>query len=276
MNTQASEQVVTGSTKDDAFAFIKSLALELSSGKIELPSFPDVALQVRKVLSDEFVSSKQVVRVVSTEPALAAKLLLMANSAALNPGGPKVVELRTAITRIGFNMVRSASLAFAMEQIRKAESLKSLRGPLNVLWERSVLVAALSFVVAKRHTQVNPDTALLAGLLHGVGKLYIMARAAKHPMLFADQPTYSQIVRDWHASIAKPCSRTGRSPRTSLTPSRNSRTSIATTRAPAISRTCSRWRTCWPRSTNSPTPSNSTCRASRPAPACNSTAPAAK
>ncbi|MEO7773673.1 MAG: HDOD domain-containing protein [Steroidobacteraceae bacterium] len=203
MNNPATAQADTGATKADAFAFVQSLATELSGKKIDLPSFPDVAIQVRKVLSDEFVSSKQVVRVVSTEPALAAKLLAMANSAAINPSGAKVVELRTAIARIGFNMVRSASLAFAMEQIRKSESLKTLRAPLNSLWERSVLVAAMSFVVARRATQVNPDTALLAGLLHGVGKLYILTRAAKHPKLFADQPTYSQIVRDWHASIAK-------------------------------------------------------------------------
>jgi HD-like signal output (HDOD) protein len=201
MNTAVKEAPTA--SKEDAFAFVQQLALELSSGKIDLPSFPEVALQVRKALSDEFVSSKQVVRVVSTEPALAAKLLLMANSAAINPSGPRIVELRSAITRIGFNMVRSASLAFAMEQIRKAESLKSLRVPLNALWERSLLVAAMSFVVAKRATQVNPDTALLAGLLHGVGKLYILTRAAKHTKLFADQPSYTQIVRDWHASIAK-------------------------------------------------------------------------
>ena len=45
---------------------------------------------------------------------------------------------------------------------------------------------------------------MLAGLLHGVGKLYILTRAAKHPGLFADQVTYNTIVRDcWHANIAK-------------------------------------------------------------------------
>ncbi len=155
------------------------------------------------MLSDEFVSSKQVVRVVSTEPSLAAKLMMMSNSVAINPSGPRVTDLKTAITRIGFNMVRSASLAFSMEQVRKAESLKGLRAPLNELWERSVLVASMSYVIAKRCTQVGPDLGLLAGLLHGVGKLYILTRASNFPRLFADQPTYTQIVRDWHASIGK-------------------------------------------------------------------------
>jgi HD-like signal output (HDOD) protein len=186
-----------------SFAFVETLAHELSAGKIDLPSFPDVAARVRQVLSDEFVSSQQIVKVVSSEPALIGKLLMIANSAAMNPGGPRITDLKGAITRIGFNMVRSASLAFAMEQIKKSESLAGLRQPLNELWERSVLVAALSYVVAKRCTNVNADTALLAGLMHGMGRLYILTRAAKHPELFNDSPTYNQIVRDWHSSIAK-------------------------------------------------------------------------
>ena len=202
MTTQT--QTATGSSSSkDAFAFVQTLATELSSGKIDMPSFPDIAARVRKVLSDEFVSSKQVVRVVSTEPALAGKLMMIANSVAMNPNGARITDLNNAITRIGLNMVRSASLAFAMEQIRKSEAFQSLRAPMTALWERSVLVSALSFVIAKRLTTSNPDTAMLAGLMHGMGKLYILTRAIKHPGLFADPPTYNQIVRDWHSSIAK-------------------------------------------------------------------------
>ncbi len=193
----------SGLGNSPAFAFVQALAIELSGGKVDIPSFPDIVARVRQVLSDEFVSSKQIVRVVSAEPALAGKLLLIANSVALNPGGVRIIELKSAITRIGLNMVRSASLSFAMEQMRKSESLAELRAPMTELWERSVLVAAMSYVVAKRFTNVNPDTALLAGLMHGMGKLYILTRASQFPLLFNDQPTYKQIVRDWHASIAK-------------------------------------------------------------------------
>jgi len=201
MNDDASHH--SGLESSPAFAFVQALAVELSAGKVDIPSFPDIVARVRQVLSDEFVSSKQIVRVVSAEPALAGKLLLIANSVALNPTGTRIVELKSAITRIGLNMVRSASLSFAMEQMRKSESLAGLKAPMTELWERSVLVAAMSYVVAKRFTNVNPDSALLAGLMHGMGKLYILTRASQFPLLFNDQPSYKQIVRDWHASIAK-------------------------------------------------------------------------
>jgi HD-like signal output (HDOD) protein len=191
------------SSEHEAFAFVQGLAAELSGGKVELPSFPDVALRVRQVLADPEVVPERVVRVVSSEPALAAKLLQMANSAALNVSRKQITELRTAVTRMGFNLVRSAAIAFAMVQLEKAAELKGLEKPLRELWRRSAGVAAMSYVVAKRHSQVNADTALLAGLLHGIGQLYILTRSVKHPKLFSDTATYNGIVRNWSAPVAK-------------------------------------------------------------------------
>jgi HD-like signal output (HDOD) protein len=202
MNTAAAQ--ATKSTVDaEAFAFVQALASELSRGKVDLPSFPDIALRVRKVLADEQVSQEQVVRVVGSEPALAARLMQIANSAALNFTGKPINDLRTAINRMGHNMVRSAAIAFAMSQLKKVDSLKGLEKPLDDLWKSSAAVAAMSHAVAKRYSKVNPDTGMLAGLLHGIGKLYILTRSSKHPALFADQATYNQIVRDWHSPVAK-------------------------------------------------------------------------
>jgi HD-like signal output (HDOD) protein len=202
MNTAAA-QTPGPVGNSEAFAFVQALAAELSSGKVDLPSFPDIALRVRQVLADEEVSQDKVVRVVGSEPALAARLMQIANSAAINFSGKPITELRSAIARMGFNMVRSAAIAFAMSQLKKVDSLKGLEKPLDDLWHRSAAVAAMSFAVAKRYSRVNPDTAMLAGLLHGIGQLYILTRSSKHPRLFADAATYNSIVRDWHSAVAK-------------------------------------------------------------------------
>ena len=201
--TTAAKNANTGPADMQAFAFVQSLAAELSKGKVELPSFPDIALRVRKVLSDENVSQDMVVRVVGSEPALAARLMQIGNSAALNFSGKPITELRTAISRMGFNMVRSAAIAFAMSQLKKQDALKGLEKPLEELWKRSATVAAMAHAVARRYSKVNPDMALLAGLLHGIGQLYILTRSAQHPGLFANQAAYTAIVRDWHSAIAK-------------------------------------------------------------------------
>jgi HD-like signal output (HDOD) protein len=187
----------------DAFEFLRALAAELSAGKVDLPSFPEVAVRVRRILSDPKSGVEQVVRVVGSEPSLAARLLRIANSASLNRSGRPVTDLRTAINRIGYNMVRTASMSFAMAQIRNSNKLVGLEHALQDIWKSSTVVAALSFVLARTCTRVNPDEALLTGMMHGIGKLYVLTRAAAHPELFTNKGMTSAIVNEWHPSIGK-------------------------------------------------------------------------
>ncbi len=182
--------------------FTAMLEVEIAGDHIDLPSFPEVALRVRRALADENVSVDVVVRALSAEPSLVVRLLQLANSAALNPSGRRLTDLRAAITRIGFNMARSATIAFAMAQLRRAEAYKGLDKPFNELWRTSTQVAAVSFVVAKHLTKVNPELALLAGLLHTVGKLYLLTRASRYPELLNDDTVYPALVQAWHARIA--------------------------------------------------------------------------
>ena len=197
-------EAITQSGPDpDAFAFVTELASELSWGKIDLPGIPDIAMRVRKALEDENVSADQLERIVGSEPVLAGRLVQLANSAALNVSGRRVPDLRMAIARTGFAMVRTTAIAYAISQLRNQKELKGLEQPLKVLWKRCTLVAAMCRAIAPRISKVNPDAAMLAGLLHGVGELYILTRARKHEKLFKNDAAYRGIIRDWHASVAK-------------------------------------------------------------------------
>ena len=186
-----------------AFDFVRTLAAELSHGNVDLPSFPEIAVRVRRVLSDPKSSVDQVVRVVGSEPSLAARLLRIANSVSLNRSGKTVTDLRTAVNRIGYNMVRSAAMSFAMNQIRQGNKLASLAPHLNDLWERSTYVAAYAFVLARTCTKVNPDEAMLTGMMHGIGKLYILTRAVDHPELFNSETALNDIIAEWYPGIGK-------------------------------------------------------------------------
>ena len=68
----------TPSKESNGFAFVTMLAGELSKGKVDLPSFPDVAQRVRKALQDEEVTADKIVRIVGAEPSLAARLIQLA------------------------------------------------------------------------------------------------------------------------------------------------------------------------------------------------------
>ena len=187
----------------DARALVDSLVRELAGEKIDLPSFPDVAMRVRKALTNEDVGIEDAVQIVSAEPALSARLMQLANSATLNPGGKRLTNLRSAMTRIGLNMACSVTIAFAMSQLRRAETYKGIEPRLAKLWHEAAHLAAVSRVVAKRFTSLNADTALLAGLLQCIGKLYLLTRAARYPSLLEDEATLDQISSEYHLRVAQ-------------------------------------------------------------------------
>ncbi|HEY2779153.1 MAG TPA: HDOD domain-containing protein [Steroidobacteraceae bacterium] len=193
---------VSGDERESALAFLVNLATEVSKGTVNLPCFPDVVMRIRKALAEPDVGLTEIVRIVGTEPRLAARLLQAANSAAFNPAGKHLTDLRAAITRLGHRPVQSAAMSFAVKQLRLAPALRSISKPLNVLWEQSISVAAICQVVARR-TRISPEEAFLTGLLHGIGRLYIMVRSVgKSDKLYQD-PTFVDMIASWHAAIGK-------------------------------------------------------------------------
>lgn len=187
----------------EAFAFVQSLAQELSRGRVDLPSFPEVAVRVHGVLASPDASDARIARIIASDAGLAAHMLALANSAALSRGGKPIVDLKLAVTRVGHVNTRSAAIAYALGQIRRASSLAHIRDELSALWRRSTRVAAVAHVVA-RHTRVaDPDEALLAGLLHNIGCVYILARADRHSALFTDAALRDALMADWNASIGR-------------------------------------------------------------------------
>jgi HD-like signal output (HDOD) protein len=181
-----------------ALAFLQQLAKEVSEGTIDLPCFPDVVVRISLALADANTNADRIVTIVGAEPRLAARILQTANSAAFNSSGKAVTELRSAITRLGQQMVQGTAMSYAMQQMKNEQSLRPIAEPLAQLWNRSIAVASLTRLIAAK-TKVNADEAFLTGLLHGIGNLYILARSAAS----ANSQSVMQSVAGWHASIGK-------------------------------------------------------------------------
>lgn len=186
---------------DAKFAFVQLLASRLSRGDLEIPSFPDVVIRIRQALADEDCGTADLVKLLGAEPALAARLLKIANSAALRPGTHPVTELNMAVTRLGRNMVRNTVMSFGLKQMSDSTRLEASRPYMERMWDRSTYVAALCYVLARKFTRLNADEALLAGLMHGVGKLYIITQAEFHPDLFGNEQELEDILAEWHSAI---------------------------------------------------------------------------
>ncbi|HEX6999538.1 MAG TPA: HDOD domain-containing protein [Gammaproteobacteria bacterium] len=184
------------------FSFVERLAQDLKDERLELPAFPEAVLRIQRMLQSSDTTTDDVVRILSSEPALAARLLRMANSAEFRRTDAEITDLRKAVTRMGFNMIRSVSVAFAMRQLRRKDSYSpEVQAELETIWHESLEMASLCFVIARRFTRLNPDQALLTGLLHVLGRLYILMRAQDMQALSASD--VQEVVLGWHAAIGK-------------------------------------------------------------------------
>jgi HD-like signal output (HDOD) protein len=200
-SVEASGIAASPEERGAALAFLQELAREVSQGTVDLPCFPNVVVRISAALADPRTTSEHVVTIVGTEPRLAARLLQTANSAALGPAGKPVTDLRTAITRVGQHMVQSIAMSYAVQQMQNEDALKSIILPLVDLWDKSIAVASICQLVAER-TKVHTDMAFLAGLLHGIGSLYIMARAAGGKSGL-NQRSWLDLLEGWQDSIGK-------------------------------------------------------------------------
>ncbi|MES9991225.1 MAG: HDOD domain-containing protein [Candidatus Thiodiazotropha sp.] len=186
---------------DIAFEFVRQLGNEISTGKLKLPAFPDVAMRVKEALESDDVSADKVAKVVGSDPVLSARLLKVANSNFANRSGTQIKDLRTAIARLGYDLAYSTAVSIALEQIMDSKSTGPIREQLKTLWQHSVNVSAIAYVIAKKHSNVNPDEAMLAGLLHDIGKYYIFTRAQDHQELFDDAEGMDELLKTWHTGI---------------------------------------------------------------------------
>lgn len=184
-----------------AAEFVQELAGDLNRGELELPMFPDSVIRIQQVFRAEEVDIDDVVRIISSDPALAARILQLSNSAA-NRAVNEIVRVRQAVIRIGNKLVQSSAVAFAIRQAEQSAGLSDeARTALKEIWAESVELAALCHVIAKKYTKLNADEALLTGLLSVLGRLYIFMKSEDYEALtYAELET---VLADWHPSICK-------------------------------------------------------------------------
>lgn len=172
-----------------------------------LPSLPDLALRIRRSIDDESSDAKTIARLVESDPAMAAKLLKAANSA-LYGGLDPVEKTAAAIVRLGMHSARQLVMTFALREVFRTKD-KLIGKRLKELWKHSSQIAALCFVLARENGRLDPEQALLIGLVHDVGVIPILNHAGEYPQLAADPETLeltiarmrgelgAMILREW-------------------------------------------------------------------------------
>lgn len=160
--------------------------LRSSIGRIEkLPSPPHLYLSLMHALEqDEGSNAADLAKLVSADPAIAAKVLQLCNSAFFS-NGRTISDLRTAVTRLGTATLRDLVLAsevFSVQALSNAER--------NALQQRSLLASKLA---AKMLPTSSVELGSTAALLADIGLLLPGVRDEREP------PTGDDDTRPGHA-----------------------------------------------------------------------------
>ena len=171
----------------------------IKSDQLILPTLPEVALRVREVAEDPEASIAQLSQVIGKDPSLSARIIKVANSPLLRASRP-IEDLKMALMRLGIEYTCNIATGLAMEQMFQATSdLVDKR--LREVWTRSSEIAGICHILCKVSTNLHPDQATLAGLIHKIGVLPILTYAEEHPALLKDSLTLDMVIERLHAPI---------------------------------------------------------------------------
>lgn len=173
--------------------FLKRVEYAVASEQLLLPSLPDIALHICTACDRENTSAQNIAEIVSQDPALAVRLLQIANSSLYRARQP-AENLHTAITRLGLHLVKDIVLTLCMKQLYQASN-KVLQDHLRQLWQISVNTASLSRMLASQTSHLNAEQAMLAGLTHNIGALPILLMAADDQALLDNLDDLHSVIQ---------------------------------------------------------------------------------
>ncbi|HEY7723739.1 MAG TPA: HDOD domain-containing protein [Anaeromyxobacteraceae bacterium] len=131
-----------------------------------LPTLPAVALELLRLCRSDDVDLRSVAQCLSRDPTIAARVLRVANSAAVARG--HVATLTRAVPLLGSNTVLAVALSFSLVRGRRRD--RSGGFDHATFWRRAVYSAVGSRALADQDG-VDREEAFLAGLLQDLGVL---------------------------------------------------------------------------------------------------------
>src|ERR1035437_2518154 len=165
-------------------------------GELSFPTSLDASRRVLKAVENPDLGLASLAKNVVAERLLSAKVIRLANSVALNPANQSVRDVRQAVVRVGMDPIKALAMVLIMDQLRQSHRHSGCRELSNRLWERSVHVAAMSFVLARKLTRLNADEAMFAGIVNDLGRFYLLARVADYPALLEDVVVLAETIND--------------------------------------------------------------------------------
>jgi HD-like signal output (HDOD) protein len=182
--------------------FEAELVADIVAGKQRFPPWSPETERLRRMLATASVKPGQWSKSLASSPHMVVKIMQAAGSPLFGRAVHGRAELKDAVAHLGYKGMLCLVYASALAQVRNAPRLQHLRPVLVRMAESSANAAAVAWLVAQRVDGVSADDAMLAGLLHNIGKLCILANLDVASNLYADRRLQLILLSRTHPSVA--------------------------------------------------------------------------
>ncbi len=145
------------------------VALEAVRKISHIATLPEVTVRIIELVEDSSSSARDLHAMISSDPALTARMLKVVNSAFY--GLPRqIASINRAVSLLGLNAVKNIAVAASLAKLFRGGEL----GPhfdAHDLWLHSCVTASTARIIANSNRKNAVDEAFLAGLIHDVGVL---------------------------------------------------------------------------------------------------------
>lgn len=184
--------------------FTEILTKRISTDRLTLPAFPQMATRCMALLKEKEFDQRQLVTLLQKDPVLTAQLVRLASSAAYGGTDP-LRSIEQAVVRLGSRNIKSAIIEACARQVYQSSDPRITQA-FSDQWRHSLAVAMLSRDVAAIIGRTDAEFAYLAGLLHDVGKpvLAIMLLEAEKVVgsaRWVGSDEWIQVVNESHRAI---------------------------------------------------------------------------
>jgi len=180
---------------------LQQLETKIKNNSLVLPSLPDVFLQVKKVVDSPSSNISHIAKIITRDPSLAARILKVSNNA-LYRGDHEITNLQLAVSRMGLQLIKTLVTSHSITQMFN-QPKGSLKRFFKALHDHSTQVSAHAYAIATNYGEVNPDDALLAGLVHNIGYLPMAKCVESFPEINEDTNLLIEVMGKVHTQVGE-------------------------------------------------------------------------
>lgn len=180
-------------------AILQQVRAGIQSNRMVFPSLPEIALKVREIINDPSCNSAKLASAISMDAGFSARLLKLANSSSLR-ASKTITDLKTAISRLGMQHVKTLVICLCAVQVMAMPKGRFADFGKSII-KCNTRVSALCYALASTFTSLDPDEAMLAGIVHDIGIFPLMEFLNESNIGDENQDSVLKLIHGLHPEI---------------------------------------------------------------------------